>query len=624
MIKPARMKEVTIAATQRHKGRIIDELHEGGFMHIKKAGEPGPCRQEESADGIRALLSRAERLIGAIEEKRKKSAVMELLAPEISEEMEMGWKGAGRVLAGLKGAERAGSEIDGIKKEIQEKRALAEEAGKISGLGVDVRHLADSELLRILPMRIGPENRAQLEKRLPENAHLETEGDIAVLIGLKEEEEQIKNALKGLNYELIKAEGKGKPSDILKKTLREIKELEKKEALLERKKEKEIGKRYPELLAAREALRIEKEKREIAKRIGHTQSTFIIEGWVPAKELAGLEKALHGIAKEEIEILSEEPEDAPVQMENPRLVRPFEMVTEMFSLPKYNSIDPTFIMAPMFALFFGLMLTDAAYGLFLLAGALLVRNGIGRVNRNARDLADILILCGLSTIGWGILTAGYLGDLPRYLFGKSPAELAVWVDPLADPIAVLAAALAIGVIHLNMGIVIGIWDRAGKGELKAALREKGPWILLELGLFILGTHRLDVMRLPQEIGYALIGIGISAMVLEEGLFGVMRPIELSGSVLSYARLLALALSTSGIAMTVNMLSSMAHSVPIVGGSLMVLIFALGHLMNMTMNGLGAFIHSMRLHFVEFFGAFYEGGGEKFTPFKAERRYTKRT
>jgi len=345
---------------------------------------------------------------------------------------------------------------------------------------------------------------------------------------------------------------------------------------------------------------------------------------VPAKDLAALENALHGIANEEIALAIEEPLDAPVKMENPRLVRPFEMVTEMFSLPRYNSMDPTFLMAPMFALFFGLMLTDAVYGLFMLIGALMVRNGAGRVNKPARDLADILIMCGISTIGWGILTAGFFGDLPKYLIGKSSAELAIWVDPLADPITVLAAALAIGVIHLNMGIAVGIWDRAGRGELKAALREKGSWVLLEIGLLILGTHRMDVMHLPQEIGYALIGTGIAAMVLEEGLFGVMRPIEISGGVLSYARLLALALSTSGIAMTVNMLASMVHSVPIVGGLLMVMIFILGHAMNMTMNGLGAFIHSMRLHFVEFFGIFYEGGGEKFTPFKAERRYTKRT
>jgi V/A-type H+-transporting ATPase subunit I len=333
-------------------------------------------------------------------------------------------------------------------------------------------------------------------------------------------------------------------------------------------------------------------------------------------------------------------------LDNAKSVKPFEMLTEMYAPPKYNEIDPTMMIMPGFLIFYGIMLTDAVYGLLLTLAGLVLWKRMGKVSSGAYNLGYILTLSGLSTVFFGILTGGYLGDFmyqflgmdiyttgfalvnplgeSTYISAAKPLLSLGGIDVNNGPMAILLFSIVAGIIHLFIGLTVGLKESLANGSVLDAFLNQGMWILLILA--IVATVVTGNMMIA---GGAVIAVIVLCMIkgfmnggILDALLGAMDITGFLGNVLSYARLLALCLATGGLAMAVNIMAKLlGDAVPVIGILIAVVMLVFGHSFNFVMNGLGSFIHSLRLHYVEFFGQYYEGGGKKFSPFKAKRDYT---
>jgi len=379
----------------------------------------------------------------------------------------------------------------------------------------------------------------------------------------------------------------------------------------------------PALRALAEELVFLREREEAARLMGSTADLVVLHGWVrdsDAERVAlACEQAAGGLA-----FCTFEPadDDAPVAFDHPRWLAPFGFLTATFGTPAYNSVDPTIFLAPVLVLTFGIMLGDAGYGVLLALLAALILRGAGRVPGTVRDLALVLFACGVSGTIFGILMGGVFGDLLPRLFGIQ-VPFAV-IEPLKDPIAILVLALAIGIVHLNLGLLIAAREHLRHGDLREAVLAEGVWFVIQPCAAVLILTFFGWWEVPPAVGavaWAGAIAGVAGVMVREGPLGFFSLTGFLGDWLSYARILALSLATGGIAMMINILAGMIAAVHPALVVLAVLLAVAGHAGNLVLQVLGGFIHALRLQYVEFFGRFFQGGGRPFRPFTAERTYT---
>ncbi|MCD5409825.1 MAG: V-type ATP synthase subunit I, partial [Methanocellales archaeon] len=380
------------------------------------------------------------------------------------------------------------------------------------------------------------------------------------------------------------------------------------------------------LLTLQEELEIEIERMECPSRFGRTGDAVVIEGWVTAKdadELKSLcDRAADGHVFCKLKGASATPTEIPIKYDNPRWLQPFEFLTTMFSRPKYDEIDPTLFIAPTIVLFFGLMLGDVVYGLLLIALGYMLYQGAGTISKSMHDMSIVLMAIGASATVFGIFQGGYFGDFLPVFLGINPPF--VLLSPLDNPIAVLQIALVIGITHINMGLLIATYQNLRRKNYRDVLHGQVAWFIIQpcAAVLMFSFFRWAVID-PHLITTAGIGaiIGVFLILIKEGPLGLFGLTGFLGDWLSYARILALALATFGIAMTVNILTKMVADIHPVMIILAALVFVVGQTFNFALQSLGAFIHSLRLQYVEFFGKFYVGGGKEFIPFRVMRTYT---
>jgi V/A-type H+-transporting ATPase subunit I len=363
----------------------------------------------------------------------------------------------------------------------------------------------------------------------------------------------------------------------------------------------------------------ERDKSVVVKNFAKTEKSFIIHGWVPEKQTTALTSEIEQIT-EKFWIHFEDPdkdEEFPVLLDNPALVRPLEMITEQYSLPNSRAIDPNLIMTPFFVVFFGMMVSDAGYGIILAvitAVALIVLKPEGGMKK----MMGLLCLGGISTFVWGAIFGGW--------FGISLKPL--WFNPLDNPLQMLIFCLILGVFQLYVGMGLQAFKNIRAGNYLDAIFDQGLWYTLLTGLMM--------MALPQfaVIGKYMAIIGAVGLVATQGrtkkgivsklISGVLSLYNVTGflgDVLSYSRLFALGLATGVIGTVVNSMSSMLGG-SIIGNIFMVFFLIVGHTFNISINVLGAYVHSSRLQYVEFFGKFFEGDGKPFVPFRKLAKYTR--
>ena len=395
---------------------------------------------------------------------------------------------------------------------------------------------------------------------------------------------------------------------------------------------KKLAKDLPQLRMVSDFTYWRKNKHDLLSNASRSENVLVFEGWAPVAELKTIEESIANKTKEyaleEIEPL--EGELPPVEIKNNAIVKPFESVTRLYGLPGHDDIDPTMFLAGFFFIFFGLSLTDVGYGLILFlatGGGLLFYD----VPKEMRPFMMLFMFGGLSSILVGLFFGGY--------FGVDMSLMPQWVqalqafDPIKNPIPVFYLALGLGVVQILAGLTLKIVREAKNGDLVGGVLDQGPWILMFLSLMLWGAATGGLIALAPSVAIYAVYVAIASLILTQGrkeknifmkafkgVFSLYDSISYLSDILSYSRLLALGLATTALAFAVNLIAGMVKEVPVVGFLLMAVILVVGHLFNLAVNVLGAFIHSSRLQFVEFFGKFISGTGRNFKPFKRDERY----
>ncbi|MEF9922469.1 MAG: V-type ATPase 116kDa subunit family protein, partial [Anaerovoracaceae bacterium] len=362
---------------------------------------------------------------------------------------------------------------------------------------------------------------------------------------------------------------------------------------------------------------------------------FNLEGWVPV----GCEEAIDQIMEQNQCCFAyrdpEEGEEVPVLTVNSSFVQPFEAITNMYSLPAYTGVDPTKYFAIFYAMFFGIMLSDAGYGIVMAIACFIILKKFQLEGMTYR-MIKMFFFCGISTIFWGAMFGGWFGDFfqvaARVLFHKEIVINPIWFNPIEDPVPLLIFSLILGVIHIFLGMAIKAKMLISEGKWKDAVFDIFSWYLVILGIAMwLGGGFISQILVKPGMYMAIVGAAVLLLTGGRekkgfgkiiGGFGAIYNItSYISDILSYARLLALGLATGVIAQVVNLMGSLAGD-GIFGIIVLLFAFIVGHTFNLAINTLGAFVHSSRLQYIEFFGKFYEDGGEEFAPFEKNTKYVR--
>ena len=381
-------------------------------------------------------------------------------------------------------------------------------------------------------------------------------------------------------------------------------------------------------------LTIKMDQEKIKAKLLKTERTFFVEGWIPERAMGEAEKLFR---KYECCYQFREPEEGeevPVLLQNKAFFKPVEAITEMYSLPAYGSFDPTSIYALFYILFFGMMFSDACYGIIMAVACFLVLKKFN-LEGTTKNMMQLFFYCGISTFIWGAMFGGWFGDFftvfAKTILGKDLVIKPWWFNPLEDPLKLLIFSLILGVIHIFIAMGIKAYMQIKEGEWFEALCDEGFWYatVSGIGIWLFGGQ----IGLNTKVGMILTIIGAAGLLIfggrhkkgfgriTGGLSELYNITSYMSDILSYARILALGLATGVIAQVVNTMGSLAGG-GIGGFIVLMLVFVVGQLLNFAINALGAFIHASRLQYVEFFGHFYEDGGEPFQPFRKNTQYIK--
>ena len=652
MFLPARMCSLDCIVADGKKEEMINSLHKMGITQIEHLGdrtlEKVSLERDEPPDkvaDVSNLLIRLRKIVDILsvfEIRAEKNILADMLGVDYTEKKKVKPSGYEETVKSVSTLlEKHEDEITGLSDDIQRtSSAISSLSEKLKAYSIyenikeRVEDFGESRyiysVIGSLPSAKLESLRERLNSEFKKDYSLETQplenrSIISAAVG-RRNKEKLDLILRESGFDSIRIEGHGRISDIISSLRSDLKEYTNEEKEKRERLRSLFEKNYKDLLVAEELLDIEREKAEIFIRCGKTRKTSVLRLWVSKKDSEKVEENIKKITNDECIIEKDDnPDDAPIILENPRIAKPFEGLTKMFGLPKYNEIDPTFFIAPTFCIFFGFMLTDAFYGLALIIAGIVTMKTMGKRSENAAAAGFIMIGCGISAIFFGVLTGSYLGDfIPKYIMGVLPNDLALWVDPMfgSNAMSVLILTCTIGFFHIMFGHFLGIYDTLRRKEKKVAVFHHASWYVFIGGVILAALPAVGM--LPEMYIYIGGVLGLSGLLMLVKGLGFMAFIDLIGLIgntLSYARILAMALTTAGIAMSFNFLAGMAYQIPYIGILVGAVVFIFGHVINLLINSLGAFVHSLRLQYVEHFGSYYSGGGREFKPFKERRIHT---
>jgi len=667
MFKTARMRKLKIISLNQYAQSIVETLHEESVVQISDISDRiqhdpewqellEPSKITPITGRLSSLLMKAsgisELLGDALSGETK---IMDLLKSFISTEaprkIEVEDIDAEEL---IEKAENLLDQVESKTKVIENQRnalmSRASElesnikvASKMSKLNLDLATLNDTKYTSTIACGISAESAAKFKEESvkitdkllfleePNDADDNDEFDeILIVITLNEYKDEINGLLRKFNFEKYEVKGlSGTPSEIITSSENELKSIEEEEKNLDSQL-KEIAEEWDDdILVLKEQLEIERDRNEIFATFGKTENTVLLEAWVPLKDVekakAIIENETDGHCEIEVEDVGEDDSDVPVLQNNPWIAKPYEYLIAMYAPPRYNELDPTIFMALFFPFMFGFCLTDAFYAIIITAIALLAVRGIGRFNKTFHSLGWIMVHCGIWGMILGFVADGFLGDFTlRFLSIPLPTTL---IDAFHLPHIVLIYAVLVGVLMINIATLMGAIDKFRYNDVKGAVTKNLVWFIFEIGLVFIALSVVipALGTIGLIIGGVCVLITIGLLVYGEGAFGMMNIFTFIGNILSYARLLAMCLSTAGIAITANILAQVVYGaipIEIIAWIFGIATFTFGHIMNIFIQIVGGFINTMRLHFVEFFSHFYIGGRQAFTPFSSNREITK--
>ena len=661
------MKKVSLVVHQNYVENVIKTLHENGMMEIIDISkeEPEILKDSEKASmhpdasictNYELRLSRLIDILDTIRIKPK--GIKSLLHPELPEVKTVENSSLEEMFSHIEGV--LGEIEKNILENDQKLQYLDEQKQKINqdveqinylkDFDIDISDVGESKYVLIktgktldldsLQSEIEKIDRTTLySKQFGSGKKIEWAIVVAIHILDKEKVEKI------CREQLIEFDLKelsGHPKDILKSLKKEIADIKKEKKQIITHLRKYAEKELHELRTLKEEIQLERVRREISKNFAKTNTTYLINGWIIEKNEKILKAAVENTAKGCViyssQTPSANPDNPPTYIETPKWAAAFKTFLDMFATPKYNEINPTIIMGIFFVLFFGVMLGDAGYGLVILLLSLYGYKKFSKYSELIKNWSFMGILLGLTTTVVGFLTNSFFGDLIPRFFYSSPdiplyslqlGGLHLPIEPLRDPLTILVIALLFGLIHLNIGILLAIYQCLKNKDYNILITNHFSWVLLQIGGgLLIGDmllHLLSLGTMEFYFSMALVVIGLILRLKHAGPLGFFDITGFVGDWLSYARLLALGLATAGMALAFNIVAKLfADMMPIeiVGLIIMVILLVLTHAINLGLQTLGAGVHSLRLQYVEFFNRFYEGGGHEFKPFSIKRKYTK--
>lgn len=483
-----------------------------------------------------------------------------------------------------------------------------------------------------------------------------------VAICHKDYKKEFEQALRNIGFVAIPDTGGTLPKDRKKELERRINKCE---ADITGKKAKleAYAKEKADFLFLEDYFRLKEEKYRALNRIYMDEKVFILTGYIKEEDASAFKKDIESRFTAAVSLIDVDPEDdtVPVAVENGKVASTLEPITDMYSVPSHKDIDPNKVMSIFYFCLFGLMLGDAGYGLLMILICLFIKYR-KKPEPKKMNLVNYGLYCGIGTFTWGALQNSWFGDLPKWisngLKSNAPNDFIsrnhlYWFQPLDDHIPrFLLLCFFIGILHLFLAVCVNIYKNWKFHRAFEGVVENVPFLLILIGVIpVINTYigngalasnpytkPIDNFIVSNsgflygclELGAILLIIGPSIVAIKEhkpigkvfagigtGVYGLYNAASgYLGDILSYARLLALGLCTGVIASVINQLAAMP-----MGGNvfIFILIAIIGHCVNMFINIIGAYVHTNRLQYVEFFSKFYEGGGEPFEPLQAETK-----
>ena len=444
----------------------------------------------------------------------------------------------------------------------------------------------------------------------------------------KENEEEVSEVLRGYGFSAFKTEHTEVPMKLITDFKHKIEELKSKKFFIEEELagfEEDI--KVMELVYEYNNNKVIMEK--AYSNFLKTETVVTIQGWNCVEnneELVSIcEETLKGEYYLNFEdVKEEEIDDVPIKLKNGLLAKTFEQVTQMYSFPKYNEVDPTPLLTPFYLIFFGMMVADAGYGLIVFIASLVALKALN-LSEEKRDFARFFFFLSIPTIAFGLMYGSFFGDVIKF---KGI------IDPTKDVNTILIASIVFGVIQIFFGLGIKAYSLIKMGKPLDAFYDVGAWMITLISVGIVGlSGMLGLSSIAKNIAIAAMVLGMAIIVLTggrteetkgakigQGLYSLYGITGYIGDLVSYTRLMALGLAGGSIAGALNLLISTLPGVAaiLVGP----ILFILAHIFNLLLSLLGAYVHTARLQYVEYFSKFYEGGGKPFTPFKTSDKYVK--
>ncbi len=629
---------------------LLEALQEEGICQILDAEQGMVCKDwpelqcgVSPAKDIEDRLKRLEKSISFLGDyERKEGGLGKVLAPrEVINEaryMEVVKESQGFSL--VEQAERAADKIEDSRAEEERLSGVIEKLRPWMDLETPVDELSRMESACCFTGLIAEQKLSDIEEAAGESGWaVEEVGTVdrktaCLIVCLNEQAVELQKMLRSADFESVSFEG-------MSGTIKELTE-ENKRGLSEVQQELTKQQRLAGSLAGElSKLRILYDyydnllRREKAQGDSPwTDSTVVLEGWTREKDYGRLEDVVgHFEASSLNRTEKGQEEEIPVDIENKEVVKPFEVVTRLYGMPKYFDVDPTVFLAPFFAVFFALCLTDAGYGI---AMVLLMAFFIKKMQGD-KKLLWMLGICGVFTIGAGAVTGGWFGDAVQQLdigWLNAARQKMMLFDPLEDPMMFFYLAIACGYIQIMAGLVIAFFHSLRQKDYTSALCDRLTWLVMLNSIVIYGASKSGM--LPSSIGgyaglTALFPAAIIFLFSERhggwgsrlgiGAYNLFSTVFYVGDVLSYLRLMALGMVTAGLAMAINVIARIALDLPYgLGIVLMILILVGGHALNVALSALGAFVHTLRLQYAEFFPKFFTGGGRAFVPLSKEYKH----
>ncbi|MDD3041666.1 MAG: V-type ATP synthase subunit I [Methanosarcinaceae archaeon] len=471
---------------------------------------------------------------------------------------------------------------------------------------------------------------------------------IALFVG-STSADKVYEFLQGLGFRELRVPDRGGvPSELLKVIEQKEVEIKRKIESLQTEINSMSAKYADFILASDEILSIESQKAELPLRIATSANTFIIDGWSLTENYDSLVSTVNDATNGKayittLEIDEEEEEHVPVEYNNSKVVAPLQEIMDLYSRPKYTEMDPSAVIFITFPLMYGLILGDIGYAMILGGLALFIKKAVK--SDAVKPLMNILIYCQISTAFFGIIYGEFLGFSLASLHtahGVVPGLIPGWEtitlfsglggEHVTFPVhrthmvmTMIAATSLIGLLHVNLGFLLGFFNIKRHHGFTHAFLEKGSWIVIELGAIVAIAGYMGGNSMLTNVGAVVAVVGVLMLTKGEGIKGPIELPSLVGNALSYARIIAVGLSSIYIASTVNdivfKMIWVDHSKIGFLALAAIIVFVLGHGLNSVLSIIAPGLHALRLQYVEFFGKFYEGGGKKYNPFGYTRKYT---